>query len=163
MRRSNGYTAIECLVAVAVTLTVVALIVGAIRTYVIRNQVKIGIDTARRWGGVVEMRFHADGRVPRTWNDVGTALEVPTSDYVEELQLVDGRIDIFFGRDAALAIAGQRVSWTPYQTIDQQVVWVCGNDTPGLGLEPLGFADGGIQAVRMPATVATRYLPAGCR
>lgn len=163
MHRANGYMAIELLIAVAVTLMVSTLIAAALQTQAIRNQVAISVEEAQRWGEVVETRFRVDGRIPRTWHDVASALEVPGSTYIEQLHLVDGRIDIVFGRDAALAITGYHVSLTPYQTVDQEVVWVCGNDEPGLGLKPLGFADGGQQPVQIPATVAMRYLPAECR
>jgi hypothetical protein len=163
MRRSHGYTAIELLVSVAASAVVLTLIVVAVRTYAIRNQVATGVQAAQRWSAVVETRFQVDGRVPRTWQDVAPQIDVPSEGHIEKLVLVDGRIDIVFGRDAAGALRGQHVSLTPYQTADREVIWICGNDEPGLGLEPLGFVDGGTQPRHMPATVADRYLPAECR
>src|SRR5688572_23436691 len=121
MRKSDGYTAMEMLVAVAVTAVVLALIVIAARTYTIRKQVTDGVEAARRWGAVVETRFRVDGRVPRTWHDVGPQIEVPSTEYVEKLLLVNGRIDVVFGRDADRVISGHQLSLTPYQTADQQI------------------------------------------
>jgi hypothetical protein len=163
MRTAAGYTAIELVLALAATSIVGALVFSAFRTHSIRAQVASGIELAWRWGEVVEMRFRADGRVPQAWEDVGAGPETPTSSYVKAIQLVNGRVDILYGQEAATAIAGRRVSLTPYETADQQVVWICGNDIPGLGLEPLGFASGTTQPVQVPATIAARYLPAGCR
>jgi hypothetical protein len=68
-----------------------------------------------------------------------------------------------FGNAASDAIAGRRLSLTPYETVSRKVVWLCGNAIPGPGLHPLGFAAGGPHAQQIPTTVESRYLPARCR
>jgi hypothetical protein len=83
--------------------------------------------------------------------------------YVAETRVVDGRIDLVFGALADAVIRGRTLSLTPFETADQQVVWVCGGRAPGVGLKPLGFAGGGPLAVQAPTTVAPRYLPRACR
>jgi hypothetical protein len=82
---------------------------------------------------------------------------------VESVEIVDGRIDILFGSRADGAIAGRRISLTPYETADMEIVWICGNQAPGPGLAPLGFASGGRQAAQLPTTIEARYLRPECR
>jgi hypothetical protein len=52
---------------------------------------------------------------------------------------------------------------TPFETAAGAVVWLCGNERPGAGLEPLGFAGAARQAARALTTIEPRYLPADCR
>jgi hypothetical protein len=83
--------------------------------------------------------------------------------YVDNIEIVDGRIDLRFGRAADAAIAGQVLSLTPFETADLEVVWVCGSAVPGVGLQPLGFSGGSRQAVQAPTSIEPRYLPPACR
>ena len=86
-----------------------------------------------------------------------------TSDYVESLQIVDGRIDLRFGVEASPAIAGRTLSLTPFETAAQEIVWVCGNRVPGPGLQPLGFANGSRRSIQVLSNIQPRYLPSNCR
>jgi pilin len=83
--------------------------------------------------------------------------------YVDNVEVVDGRIDLRFGRAADSAIAGQVLSLTPFETADLEVVWVCGSAVPDVGLHPLGFSGGFRQAVQAPTSIERRYLPPECR
>jgi type IV pilus assembly protein PilA len=163
MNEQRGFTVIEPALVLTATGLVAALVVSAIRTYSVRAQVASGVQLATPWGSLVEVGFRHLGRVPAGWEELNAGPVDISSIYVDSVQLADGRLDIVYGNEAAPAISGKRLSLTPYETADQAVVWVCGNDVPGVGLEPLGFASGGSQAVQIPATIASRYLPAGCR
>jgi hypothetical protein len=88
---------------------------------------------------------------------------IATASSVDSLNIVDGRIDVVFGDTADPAIAGRRISLTPYETADLRIVWICGNDVPGPGLNSLGFARGGPQPVQWKSTIDVRYLPSNCR
>ena len=163
MHGQRGFTVIELVLALVATGLVAALIVSAVRTYSVRAQVASGVQLASPWRSLVEVGFRHAGRVPSAWKDLNAGPVDISSIYVDTVELADGRLDIVYGNEAAAAISGKRVSLTPYETADQTVVWVCGNDIPGVGLEPLGFATGGPQAVPIASTIASRYLPAGCR
>ena len=101
--------------------------------------------------------------------EVPAILEAPlghledASRFVESVRIVNGRIDVLYGQQADPSIAGRRISLTPYETVDRHVVWLCGNEAPDPGLQPLGFADGGRQAVQIPTTIEARYLSGPCR
>jgi type IV pilus assembly protein PilA len=163
MRAQRGFTVIELVLALVATGLVAALVVSAFRTYAIRAEVASGVQLASPWRSIVEFGFRHAGHVPHAWEDLNAGPVDISSIYVDTVQLADGRLDIIYGNEAAPAISGKRLSLTPYETPDQTVVWVCGNDGPGVGLQPLGFATGGAQAVQLPATIPSRYLPAECR
>jgi ribosome modulation factor len=83
--------------------------------------------------------------------------------YVDHVEVVRGRVDIRFGRNADDAIAGRTLSLTPFETADQRIVWLCGNKLPGPGLQPLGFAGGAAEPVQMLTLIEVRFLPPSCR
>jgi type IV pilus assembly protein PilA len=167
MRRSaltsRGYTLIELLLALAVTGVLGAVIASSYRTYAVRGEVLSGIELANDWRKVVEKTFEHSGQIPGDWRALGVEPQLASARYVEALTVVDGRLDVTFGREANAAISGRSVSLTPYETASLEIIWVCGNAVAGRGLKPLGFAAGGTQSVQRSATVESRYLPAGCR
>jgi type IV pilus assembly protein PilA len=163
--RDAGYSVIELVVVIAITGLVAALGVSAYRTYSIRAEVAQGIELAGVLKPRVVAAFKRDGEAPANWHATGAPehTKVPHDAYVESLAVADGRIDVTFGRKASEAIAGRRLSLTPYETAGLAVIWVCGNEIPEPGLKPLGFAGGGRQAVQIATTVEPRYLPSTCR
>jgi hypothetical protein len=161
--RSTGFTVIELVLALVATFIVAAVAVSALRTHSIRAQIASGVQLASPWRSMVELRFRDSGVVPTTWDDLNAGSARISSIYVERVEVEHGRIDVVFGDEAARPIAGRRVSLMPYETADQKIVWICGNGTPGPGLEPLGFASGGPQPAWVASTVAPRYLPPACR
>jgi hypothetical protein len=113
----------------------------------------------------VAAAFRRNGEPPADRSAAGLAAAQPhlRSPFVGEIDVVNGRIDVTYGRDADPVIATRRLSLTPYETASLSVVWICGNEIPGVGLQPLGFAGGGLQALQVPTTVEARYVPAACR
>ncbi len=149
---------------IAVTGIVVGLAYSAYHTYQVRREVSEGLTTASELIPLVTELFRRNGEVPaqlETPQHLSAALS--SSSVVESVNVVDGRIDILYSATASPAIAGQRISLTPYETVERHVVWLCGNRMPGAGLEPLGFASGGRQALQLATTIEARYLSQPCR
>jgi type IV pilus assembly protein PilA len=162
--RASGFTLIELAIVIAITGVLVALAVSAYQTYSVRKEVAAGIEMAAGWEPPVERAFRVSGQVPADTHALGLIPDPGSmGPYIESVEVVQGRLDVTFGREASPAIAARRVSLTPYETAAREIVWVCGNAVPGRGLKPLGFADGGRQSVQAAATVETRYLPSKCR
>lgn len=161
--RRSAFTLGELAAVLAATSVVAALIYSAYRTHTVRSQVRAGIAVANELIPEVTEFFHRHGEAPATLEDAGLGGEEPASPVVESVQVVDGRIDVLFGERADPAIAGRQISLTPYETANRGVVWMCGNQLPGPGLQPLGFASGARQAVQIPASIDARYLSAACR
>ena len=160
----RGVTAIELALALAVTAVVGALGFSAYRTHVVRTEIAGGIAAADAAQRDVERAFERDREPPRDGQSAGLPSVRPVvSDYVESLEIVDGRIDLRFGAPADPTIAGRKLSLTPFETATQEIVWVCGNRIPGPGLQPLGFANGSRHAVQVLTNIQPRYLPSNCR
>ena len=79
--------------------------------------------------------------------------------YVSQVAITNGRVDITFGGPLAHAqIVGDTVSLTPYETAGNTIVWRCGN-----AAVPAGGALLAGGANHQNATVEPRYLPTVCR
>ena len=110
----------------------------------------------------VARAFKRDGTPPPDGEAAGLAADLAeaAAEFVESVQIVNGRIELRFGRSADAAIMGSVLSLTPFETAEQDVVWVCGNRAPGVGLQPLGFmggaapSDAGVDDDRPPLPAA---------
>jgi type IV pilus assembly protein PilA len=163
-QRCRGFTLAELAAVIAVTVVVGAVGYSAWRTYTVRAQVAAGISAARATQEAVVHVFRALGEVPASAAELRAAPGIPGSSPLIELISVDnGRIDLVYGGEADAAIADRRLSLTPYETATGEILWLCGNEIPGSGERPLGFAGGGLQAQQIPTTVEPRFLPAQCR
>jgi type II secretory pathway pseudopilin PulG len=164
-RADGGFTRIEAVLVVATTALVGALAATALRTYLIRAQVAESIELAKHARDQVTRAFRRTGTPPGDREDAGFSNDGPniSGRYVAETRISNGRVDLVFGGETDGALAGRTLSLTPFETADQQVVWVCGSKQPGVGLKPLGFAGGGPLAVQPPPTIEPRYLPPACR
>lgn len=159
----SAVTRLEMACAVAVTLIVAALAYSAHRTYTVRAQVAEGFAAAKGLAPYVTRAFQRAHALPP--NDE----LAPAGDFIARalpfigsISVDNGRIDVLFDERADPAIAGRRLSLTPYETASLEVVWVCGNGAALVGLNPLGFAGGGARATPLATTVEGRYLPRQC-
>lgn len=155
----RGFTTIELAAVIAVTVVLAIMGRSAYTTYSVRAEVAEGITAARKLQGSVADLFSDSGEIlaaAKVWG-------ISTLAVVDSMLVEDGRIDIIYGANANPAIAGRRLSLTPYETATLEIVWICGNEIPGPGLDPLGFAGGGRQSVQIATTIERRYLPLECR
>ena len=164
-RAAAGFTLIELAAVLAVTAVIAALGVSAYRTYAVRAEIAIGIAATEGVRDRVTTAFKTTGIPPADRQTAGLAPghDEGQSDYVDAVEIVGGRVDVRFGRNADDAIAGRTLSLTPFETADQRIVWLCGNKLPSLGLEPLGCASGAAQPVQALTLIEVRYLPPNCR
>ncbi len=164
-RATTGFTIVELAAVLAVTAIIGALGVSAYRTYAVRAEIASGIANTEAVRDRVASAFKTTGVPPMDRQTVGLAPghDAAWGDYVEDVEVVRGRVDVRFGRNADDAIAGRTLSLTPFETADQRVVWLCGNKLPGPGLQPLGFAGGAAEPVQMLTLIDVRFLPPSCR
>lgn len=165
-RRWDGFAAIELALVVAATSIVIALGVSMYRTYSVRAQIATSVEEISATQHLVVAAFRDSGEPPFDAAAAGiddTAYRLLAGTYVESLKISNGRIDLRFGAGADPEIAGKTLSLTPFETADQEIVWVCGNESPGVGLKPLGFAGGAQQAIPVATPIEDRYLPSSCR
>ncbi len=156
---------VELLSVLGVTIVMGALAVSAYRTYAVRSQIAASVMGAAAIQQRVARAFKRDGAPPPDLNAAGLAADLAeaAAEFVESVQIVNGRIELHFGRSADAAIMGSVLSLTPFETAEQDVVWICGNRAPSVGLQPLGFVGGSRQATQVLTTIDPRYLPSICR
>jgi len=163
--RSGGFTTVELVIVVAVTIVIGIVGGSAWQTYVVRGQIAASLEQAADLQPHVEAAFRQAGVPPADRRAAGVRVDprIAGGPYLESIDIADGRIDILLGAQADAAIAGQTLSLTPFETADARIVWLCGNQTPGVGLQPLGFAGGAREASQRRTSIEPRYLPPACR
>lgn len=161
--RQTGFTLIELMIVVAIIAILASLAVAAYQTYTVRAQIAEGINMAAVAKTPVIDSFNNTGEPPAGRVESGMTV-APTDTrgkYVAQVSIFEGRVDVTYGRDAHAEIFGQTVSFTPYLTIGNSVVWRCGAAPVPNGGAPL--SGNGVTSAHLAPTVEQRYLPAICR
>jgi type IV pilus assembly protein PilA len=160
-RRSSGFTLIELMIVVAIIGILASLAVSAYQTYTVRAQVTEGINMGAGAKVPIVDSYTNNGVAPANRADAGMSANPADTrgNYVSQVAITDGRVDITFGGPRANAdIVGDTLSITPYETAGSTIVWRC-----GFAPAPVGGAllTGGV--AHQDPTLDRRYLPSSCR
>lgn len=162
-QHSRGFTLIELVIVVAIIGVLASLAVSAYQTYTVRAQVAEALNFAAAAKVPIIDAFNRSGIPPVDRAAAGmTPLPTDTQgNYVSQVAVTNGRLDITFGNNVHPEIYGDTLSVTPYQTAGGKVLWRCGAAPVPAGTTKL--SGGGVTATHLPPTVEHRYLPGSCR
>jgi len=161
--RQTGFTLIELMIVVAIIAILASLAVSAFQTYTVRAQVAEGINMAVGAKTPVIDAYNNTGEPPASRVEAGMSVAATDTrgKYVAQVNIFEGRVDVTYGGDAHAVIFGQTVSFTPYLTVGNAVVWRCGAAPVPGGGSPL--SGNGVTSAHLAPTFPSRYLPATCR
>lgn len=163
-KRNAGFTLIELMIVIAIIGILALMAITAYQTYTVRAQVSEGINMATGAKVPIVDAYNMTGSPPIDRTAAGmTPLATDTQGkFVSQVNVVDGRVDITFGKDVHQDIFGDTLSLTPYVSAGGTVIWRCGTAAvPSGAIGPL--TDGTITSAHQAPTLDARYLPSSCR
>jgi type IV pilus assembly protein PilA len=140
-----------------------SLAISSFQTYTIRTQVSEALSMAAGAKTPIIDAFNQTGRPPADRAAAGMT-PAPTDtqgSYVASVAVVNGRVDVLFGKDAHQQIHSKILSLTPYMSDTGSFLWRC-----GAALAPAGttvLKGGGLEAEHRDPDVPSRYLPKSCK
>ncbi len=159
----KGFTLIELMIVVAIIGILAAIAIPAYQDYTIRAQVTEGLNLASAVKAGVSEYYANNGSWPTAMSALGTTSD-PSGKYASDLAIsTAGTIAITYGGQANANINGKVLALQPKLSSNQDVVWLCGNNT-GTGLTLSDPTAGTASpAASGLTTVVGKYLPQNCR
>ena len=161
---ARGVAAIELVVVIAATLLMLALAVSAYRTYTARQEVTRSLAAVASIQELVTDAFKRTGVPPVSERELpGVPTAKQAHRIIEAVAIKHGAIEMVFGKDADTSLRGRSVHVMPFETMDGEVVWICGFVRPA-SVSTLSDSPAATDLKRRPrTTVEPHYLPAECR
>ncbi|HTE39947.1 MAG TPA: pilin [Steroidobacteraceae bacterium] len=153
----KGFTLIELMIVVAIIGILAAIAIPAYQDYTIRAQVTEGLNLAGAVKASVAETFAQTGTWPADNTEAGLSPNPTdiTGKYVLSVGVAAGGVLITYGNQVNQTINNQTLGLTPFLSVNNDVIWVCGNKAA-----PNGALTGGTA----PTTnLLDKYMPQTCR
>jgi type IV pilus assembly protein PilA len=160
----KGFTLIELMIVVAIIGILAAIAIPAYQDYTIRSQVSEGLAMAGAAKAAVAETFSQTGNWPadNTAAGIGAETEI-TGKYVTGILVDTGTLVITYGGQANQAIGGKKLSIRPAVSVNNDIVWVCGEAALPASAS---FTTSGTSTTTSGAgttDILAKYRPAVCR
>jgi type IV pilus assembly protein PilA len=171
----QGFTLIELMIVVAIIGILAAIAIPAYQDYTIRSQVTEGLNLAGAVKAAVAERYSQTGVWPTNLTQLGivNAANVetpPTGKYVSKVDiLTPGTIQVTYSSvlpfQANNVINGKTLALQPYVSLNQDVIWRCGEAIAPTGGGAVNTDSAGTASADGPGgtDVLGKYMPAACR
>ena len=168
----KGFTLIELMIVVAIIGILAAIAIPAYQDYTIRAQVSEGMTLASDIKAGVAEYMAQTGSWPADLEEAGVVIAGGTAAdkaarYVQSVDVVNGTIQIVYGRDAnakihAATSANNQLDLRPFVNANGDVVWQCGlsNDPAAPATADPGD---GVVSTANGTTLLDKHMPASCR
>ena len=162
----KGFTLIELMIVVAIIGILAAIAIPAYQDYTVRAQVSEGLTMAGAAKAAVAESFANRGVWPLDNTAAGLGLPATISGkYVLSITVANGTITVVYGLQANAAVTGAQntMQLQPYVSVNNDVIWVCGEAAAPVGANPIPPGGATSNPIVPGTLVLPKYRPSVCR
>ena len=128
MQPQSGFTLIELIIGITILVVLAAIMINAYQTFVVRSQVKDGLELANSLKPSIHRHLQEHEALPVNRAEAGLSPDATetSNNYVKSVAVTNGRLDITFGNNASPTIADAVLTLTPHIGLENTLTWSCG-------------------------------------